>query len=214
MAKRKGVGVEEYMENQVMDISDAIRQPFSVDVTIEGTSDLLFHRYCPELIEEQAKQVKGAKSTKMDHVEYYVYRNDDNQICLPSRYIVRSTVEQGRNHKDPRSARKMAKELVQAGLMCEEILSPMLVNGEPVEDWDYLDKQRVCIMRAAITRSRPAFKKGWRCNFTLTSLLPEYITPDFLRVLVEGAGKFVGLGDYRPTYGRFAIVKWDLREAA
>ena|GEM_PF-5024768 len=42
------------------------------------------------------------------------------------------------------------------------------------------------------------------------TLLPEYISPEFLRTLVDGAGKFIGLADFRPTYGRFAIVQWQV----
>ncbi|MDR0615986.1 MAG: hypothetical protein LBG29_04180, partial [Synergistaceae bacterium] len=85
-----------------------------------------------------------------------------------------------------------------------------LVGGEPSTEWQYLDQQRVTIQRNGITRTRPAFTKGWRCEFTLTSILPEYISPEFLRTLVDGAGKFIGIADFRPTYGRFAVSKWEL----
>jgi hypothetical protein len=190
------------------DAAGMIQAPFSVGLTITGTADFLFHKWSNEAVAEKSAAAKGSEAKKTDNIESYVYRNGENQICLPGRYIVRSVVEAGRFHQDPRSTRKMAKELVQAGVICEEILSPMLVNGNPTEDWDYLDEQRVCIMRSAITRTRPAFNKGWQCKFTLTSLLPEYITPIFLRSLVDGAGKFVGLGDFRPTYGRFVVSEW------
>jgi hypothetical protein len=39
--------------------------------------------------------------------------------------------------------------------------------------------------------------------------LPEYISPEFLRTLVDGAGKFIGIADFRPTYGRFAVSRWE-----
>jgi hypothetical protein len=84
----------------------------------------------------------------------------------------------------------------------------MLVNGEPAKDWDYLDRQRVVIQRAAITRERPAFRSGWTAKFTITSLLPEYVTEQFMRRLVDDAGKFVGVGDFRPSYGRFVVTSW------
>ena len=145
---------------------------------------------------------------KQDNIKNYVYRNEENQICIPGRYIVRAIVEAGRSYHDPRSARKMSKDLVQAGVICEEILSPVLVAGKPVEDWEYLDQQRVVIQRNAITRTRPAFTKGWECEFTLTSLLPEYITPEFLRILVDEAGRIIGIGDFRPSHGRFVVSHW------
>ena len=198
---------EEQVSNAV---EGMLNQPFSVKVRLQGTQDILFHRWNSEVVEQKAQAKKGSQEKKTEDPETYVYRNDDRKICIPGRYIVRSVVEAGRNFQDPRSSRKMAKDLVQAAVMCDEILSPILVNGNPTEEWDYDDRQRVCIMRSAITRTRPAFKKGWEVNFTLISLVPEYITPDFLRKLVDNAGLLIGLGDFRPTYGRFRVTHWDL----
>jgi hypothetical protein len=197
------------------DAADLIATPFSVDLTIEGTADILLHKWSNEAVAEKAAAARGSKAKKTDDVESYVYRNETGYICLPGRYIIRSIVEAGRFHHDPRSTRKMAKELVQAGVICEDMLSPVLVNGEPASEWQYLDQQRVTVQRNGITRTRPAFTKGWQCRFILTSILPEYINQEFLRILAEGAGKFIGLGDFRPTYGRFFITKWELvRQAA
>ncbi|MDR1020856.1 MAG: hypothetical protein LBL73_08865 [Synergistaceae bacterium] len=202
---------EEQLSN---DGAASIAAPFSVSLTIDGTADLLFHRWSNESVAEKSAAAKGSKAKKSDDVESYVYRDAEGRICIPGRYVVRSVVEAGRFYQDPRSSRKMAKELVQAGVICEDVMSPVLVNGEPAVDWDYLDRQRVTIMRSAITRTRPAFTKGWQCRFTLTSILPEYISPAFLRTLVDGAGKFIGLADFRPTYGRFVVSRWEHAEPA
>jgi hypothetical protein len=196
------------------DAIDSISTPFSIDLTIEGTADILLHRWSNEAVAEKAAAGKGSKAKKTDDLESYVYRNSGGEICLPGRYIVRAIVEAGRFYHDPRSSRKMAKDLVQAGVICEEMLSPILVGGKPATDWQYLDQQRVTIQRNGITRTRPAFTKGWQCSFTLTSILPEYINPSFLRTLVDGAGKFIGLADFRPTYGRFVVSSWALAEMA
>ena len=68
----------------------------------------------------------------------------------------------------------------------------------------------VCIQRAAITRVRPAFTPGWGAEFEITVLLPDYVSDAFLHRLVSDAGRFVGLGDFRPTYGRYQLVHWDV----
>ena len=184
--------------------------PYSVVFEILGTADILFHRWSNEAVAEKSAASKGSKAKKTDNTESYVYRNAQDQICIPGRYITRAIVEAGRFHPDPRSPRKMAKDLIQAGVVAEEILSPVLVNGQPVTEWEYEDMQRVTIMRSAITRVRPAFRAGWKCSFTLTVLLPEYISSQFLRTLTDGAGKFIGLADFRPTYGRFVVSRWDV----
>ena len=187
-----------------------ISQPFSVNLKIQGSQDILFHRWNDEAVQAKAEAKRGSIEKKTDDLESYVYRDDRGFIAVPGRYIIRSIVEAGRNFSDPRSSRKTAKDLVQAAVMCDELYSPILVNGQPTKDWDYEDRQRVCIMRNAVTRTRPAFRKGWQVEFTLVSLVPEHITPDFLRKLVDNAGMLIGLGDFRPTYGRFKVVNWEV----
>lgn len=198
-------------ETQVSNSVDfSTLQPFSARVRLQGTQDLLFHRWNDEDVTAKAEAKKGSEEKKRDNPEAYIYRDDNGYICMPGRYIVRSVVEAGRNFQDPRSKRKMAKDLVQAAVMSDEILSPVLVDGKPTKEWEYDDRQRVCIMRSAITRTRPAFKKGWQVDFTLVSLVPDLVTPDFLRKLVDNAGLLIGLGDFRPTYGRFRVVRWEV----
>ena len=202
-----------YAENQVSNsVEFSSQQPFGARLRIQGTKDILFHAWNFEDVQAKAEAKKGSEEKKRDNPEAYIYRNDDGYICIPGRYIVRSVVEAGRNFQDPRSKKKMAKDLVQAAVMCDELLSPILINGEPVKTWEYEDRQRVCIMRSAITRTRPAFKKGWEVEFSLVSLVPDLVTPDFLRKLVDNAGLLIGLGDFRPTYGRFRVIRWELEQ--
>ena len=200
-----------YAEHQLSNAAaELLVKPFSARVRLEGTGDILFHRWNDEDVQAKASAKKGSEEKKRDNPEAYIYRNDDGYICIPGRYIVRSVVEAGRNFQDPRSKRKMAKDLVQAAVIADEMYSPILVNGKPTKAWEYDDRQRVCIMRSAITRTRPAFKKGWQADFTLISLVPDLVTPDFLRKLVDNAGLLIGLGDFRPTYGRFRVIRWEI----
>ena len=201
----------EYKETQVSNSADlSLQHVYSARVRLQGTQDILFHRWNDEDIRNKSEAKKGSEEKKRDNPEAYVYRNDEGYICIPGRYIVRSVVEAGRNFQDPRSKRKMAKDLVQAAVIADEMLSPILVNGEATKEWEYDDRQRVCIMRSAVTRTRPAFRKGWQVDFTLVSLVPDLVTPDFLRKLVDNAGLLIGLGDFRPTYGRFRVTSWDI----
>lgn len=190
------------------DAEGLIFLPFTIQVTIQGVSDLLFHRWSNEDVKEKNAAAKGSKTKKIDNIEAYLYRDENNYICMPGRYLNRAIVEAARVHQDPRSSRKMAKDLVQAAVIVPTMLAPVLVKDKPTSDWDYLDRQRVVIQRAGITRVGPAFTAGWKAQFNVTSLLPEYVTPQFLRRLVQDSGKFIGLADFRPTYGRFDVIEW------
>ena len=65
------------------------------------------------------------------------------------------------------------------------------------------------IQRNGINRTRPAMKAGWRVTFELLVTLPEYIDRQMLRETIESAGRLVGIGDFRPTFGRFGIVRFE-----
>lgn len=178
--------------------------PYTVSVTIQGSADLLFHRWNNEAVAEKAGGAKGSKAKKSDNVESYVYRNDAGELALPGEYVRQAIIHAAKFRQDPRSPRKSAMDLFKAGIVT---LTPLASLG--VKEWDYLDMRRVMIQRAGITRTRPAMKAGWRAAFEFMVNLPEYINDDMLREVIEQAGRLIGIADFRPTYGRFGIVAFE-----
>ena len=205
VSKTKATKKLETLEGATNGAEQAITEPYVVTLTIEGQAALLFHAWNSESVAEKAAASKGSKAKKTDDVNSYVYRNDEGEICLPGEYLRMSIVNAARYRQDPRSPRKSAMDLYKAGLIC---LTELASLG--TKDWDYLDARRVMIMRSAITRQRPAFNPGWRATFQLMVNTPEYIPPADLLAIVNDAGRLVGVGDFRPTYGRFAVVDWNI----
>lgn len=186
--------------------------PYRVQVSLEGSADILLHRWNADAVEEKAKAAKGSAAKKSDNTESYVYRDDDGMICLPGEYLRASIVTSAKSSQDPRSARKSAMDLFKAGVVALTPLARMTTNAHPdgTKDWDYLDKRRVVVQSSGINRTRPAFKAGWRATFIMLVTTPEYIPPTFLNQVVSRAGLLVGLADFRPTYGRFAITAFNV----
>jgi hypothetical protein len=182
---------------------DAIRTalPYQVRVTIQGSCDLLFHAWNCEAVAEKGAAAKNSKAKKTDNVESYVYRTPDGQIGLPGEYLRQSIIHSAKFMADPRSPRKSAMDLYKAGIISLTELAPL-----GPKTWDYLSRKRVGLNRVSITRERPAMRAGWKATFDLQVLLPEYIAPDTLRATIEQAGRLIGVGDWRPTYGRFGLV--------
>lgn len=178
--------------------------PFAVNVTLQGAADILFHRWNNESVAAKAASKKGSAAKKSDDVESYVYRNDAGEICLPGEYLRQSIIMAAKFRQDPRSPRKSAMDLFKAGIVS---LTPLASLGST--QWDYLDSRRVTVQRNGITRTRPAMKMGWKADFELLVNLPEYISANDLRETIESAGRLIGLGDFRPTYGRFGIVAFE-----
>lgn len=178
----------------------AITEPYIVEVTIRGTADFLFHRWNNEAVAEKAAARKGSKAKKTDNVESYVYRTGDGMLAMPGEYLRQSIIGAAKFRQDPRSPRKSAMDLTKAGVIS---LSNMCSFGQ--KDWDYEDRRRVIIQRNAITRVRPALKSGWKVTVQLQVNLPEYIGESDLHETITMAGKLIGVGNFRPTFGRFQI---------
>lgn len=179
-------------------------QPYAVAVTVVGSADFLFHRWNAEAVDEKAKAAKNSKGKKTDDVESYVYRNDAGELCIPGEYLRGAIINAAKFRQDPRSPRKSAMDLFKAALV---VTTPLATLG--VADWDYLDKRRVMIQRQGINRVRPAMRAGWSATFDLLVMLPEYVDHHSLRETIENAGRLIGIGDFRPTFGRFGIIKFE-----
>jgi len=206
MAKARRATAVNEPTNGALPVVEASR-PYTVRVVLEGVADLLFHRWNTEAVEEKAKAPKGSRAKRQDDLETYVWRDENGYLALPGEYLRQSIIRAAKYRQDPRSPRKSAQDLVKAALLVEPVLASL-----GVKDWDYEHRARVKVQQNAITRVRPAIKKGWRAEFFITVLLPEYIDPHFLHQLLTDAGRLEGVGDFRPTYGRFAVVLFEPRE--
>jgi len=184
-------------------------QPYVMEVQIEGTFALLFHRYDCDVAESKARAKKGSQEKKTDNLESYVYRvPGSNELGIPGINFKQCLVHSAKFNQDPRSPRKSAMDIFKAGI---QVMPEVATLG--VGNWDFEDKRGVIIQKARIARIRPAMKPGWAVTFFVRILLPEYITPDLLYEVITRAGMTVGLGDYRPEYGLFLLKKYERWES-
>jgi hypothetical protein len=197
-------------EDQANDAAEVLgfEQPYTVTATLQGVCPILFHRWSNESVAAKAAAAKNSKAKKTDDVESYVYRTTDGEIAIPGAYLkgaIAGPQGAAKFRQDPRSSRKSALDLFKAGVI---VLTDLASLG--TEDWDYLDERRVTVQRAGITRVRPAMLAGWEATFEMMVQTPEYINPASLLDVVTQAGRLVGLADFRPTYGRFAVTHFEV----
>lgn len=176
-------------------------EPYTVAVTIRGSAAILFHRWSNESVAAKSAAAKNSKAKKTDDLASYVYRCDNGNLGLPGEYLRQSIIGAARFRQDPRSPRKSAMDLYKAGVVAITELADL-----GVDEADYIDRRRVLIQRNAITRERPALREGWEATIELMVLLPEYIDRTTLLEIIGSAGRLIGVGDFRPTYGRFAVT--------
>lgn len=177
--------------------------PYRTAVRLRGSTPILFHRWDCEDVEAEAQAAKGSSMKKTDNWEAYLYRNEDGEICIPGVYLHQALVNAAKFKQDPRSPRKSMADLTRAAF----VVTPWLASTGKREP-DFFDRRRVLIQRSGVTRIRPALLPGWEVEFQIECLLPEYVNPDLLYDLLVQAGRLVGIGDYRPMFGRFQIVEY------
>lgn len=66
----------------------------------------------------------------------------------------------------------------------------------------FAHRSTIVVNRNRVPRTRPIFAPGWRLE-CVGKFDDEQMNWDSLQLFVERAGSSVGLGDWRPRYGRF-----------
>jgi len=190
-----------------------------IKVEIQGDTPLLCNRFTDanaEAVENgTTKTMVGRKGTPRERAEPKLYVAGGVPV-IPGPNIFRAIIDAGRFHKSGRSMITTGKSsLIPGGVMVLEADCP-IVNPECTDPTWEVDSRRVVIPGGgAIMCHRPRFD-AWRLAFTLDvdeSMFDESI----VRLLVDDAGKKIGLGDFRPArkgpFGRFSVVSWDLLRA-
>lgn len=188
--------------------------PYVIETTILGSAALLFHRWQSDSIEAKANAAKGSTAKKTDDVASYVWRDENDTLCIPGAYLagaISGPAGAAKYRQDPRSPRKSALDLFKAGVAVTTELAPIITSsGDKATEPDYYDRRRVTVQRAGVTRVRPAFLAGWSASMVVTVLLPQYISPALLHDVLVDAGRLVGIADFRPTFGRFQVTAFTL----
>jgi hypothetical protein len=183
-----------------------LSQPYVATIGVEGSVAFLFHRWLCEAVEAKATAAKGSRAKKSDDLESYVYRDPKGILAIPGEYFRMSLVNAAKFRQDPRSPRASALGLFKAAVSVQDEFCSL-----GVKDWDYVDQRRVMVQRNGITRMRPAMQAGWKTTLALIINAPEYVPPAVLHETLTNAGRLVGVGDFRPTYGRFFITSFEVR---
>jgi hypothetical protein len=189
-------------------------RPVVVEAHIIGRAPLLMHAWNVEAIEEKANAAKGSVAKKTDDIESYIYRDPDtNLIGIPGVCIAAAMREAARSIQDPRSPRKSGMDLVKGGVIPLDAYATLFRTDDatgkeiPYEAHDFLHQCRVVVQRSGVTRTRPGFNAGWQCRFRLMIATPNYLPLQTISYLLTEAGRLNGLCDFRPSYGRFSLLR-------
>jgi len=170
----------------------------TLDVVIKGTRPLLMHS-TTGMLKPKSNKVKSSEHDPVEEAKDCLYLNDKKQVCVPSMAILSAMRKAATQLKKAGAGKKTLRDFVFSGLR---------VNPEMIvlPDQKYeIDIRPVVVMRARIMRARPLFKE-WDLTFQVEIVDEQTWDAGMVRQVLEEAGKYNGLLDFRPLYGTFAVV--------
>ena len=181
-----------------------------VRIRITGTFPLIMHNnrgVDPRLPLVQEMKAITKKRVKTDEdldaiarIEWELGLYHDSKIgpYLPS-HVILAAIREGAKKT------KQGKLVLEAVLMDEPMARLQYDGPRDIEGLykaeHFFDIRPVRVQQSTVNRARPIFH-SWAAEFTL-NYDNESIDENDLIHIVETAGRRIGIGDYRPTYGRF-----------
>lgn len=179
------------------------------EITLTGVRPLLMHsaRLSNPLdpMAQAMRKVHSKKQKTDDDYRELAYREwlgsvyaDADGPYVPGENIERMLVDSAKLTRDGQNIKRGV--LVQTDYCTLNYVGPRDVETL-ARDENYRLMASVKVGMSRVMRCRPMFR-SWQ--LTASGYLDESIlSPDDFRAIVERAGRLVGLGDWRPRYGRF-----------
>ena len=171
----------------------------TLEVTIKGIKPLLQHSTASMLVPKD-KKVKSSEHDVVAEAELCLYKDASGVKCIPFMHFLSSMRKAAVNLKKGGAGKKTLKDFVYSGLQIKEQLIPLTNQKHEV------DVQIVKVGPARIPRSRPRFDE-WGCTFHIEMVDTQTWDAGTVRQVLEEAGQYQGIGDFRPLYGTFIVEK-------
>ena len=182
-----------------------------IRISIEGTTPLITHNIrLANPLDPIAKAMKvisaKRKKTEDDYLQLArlefeggLYLDPDVGPFVPGENVEKSIIEGARITKQGKQ--------VERGLFVTDNVVPLIYNGPRTPDDLWADENfrhtaAVRVGQQRVMRTRPVFRT-WALDVE-GELDPGLLAPETLQSILEDAGSMVGIGDYRPRYGRYA----------
>lgn len=174
---------------------------YTVTGTIEGVAPILFNQPYTEPASRKTEEQRRAEA-----LERRIYR-DETGVYIPAWTFKKMLCVDG--------ATRAGLKINRAGLT-RYLLAGLFLNGDPHFEGTEIAHEvwgRVPPRTGAMVKIwRPGLATGWRLGFSF-NVIDELIRASEVRTALETAGLGVGLGGWRPEYGRFVVREWNVAKA-
>jgi len=182
-----------------------------IRVEIEGQTPLLMNRFTEEseikISAGTSPVAVGTKGSPREQATKKAYADDKGNLYIPGPNLFSCIIQAGTFHKAGKAkVTTLKSSLIPAGMAVLDVVCPL--NTKDFE----VDSRSVVIPSTGgrIMCHRPRLDT-WKLGFRLD--VDEAMFPAaFVRLLIDDAGRKVGLGDFRPArkgpFGKFAVTGW------
>ena len=185
----------------------------TIEVSIKGVSPLILHNgQLANPMNKWAKAIKEISGRRkktdedfeeMARLEFMgsFYVNEKNVVVVPGVNIEAMLIAAAKQVRMGPKAK--------SGIVCDKDW-PLLFDGPNKLEamWKsgkFTDQRLVRVQQARIVRTRPIFYQ-WALDFQI-GYMPDILNLGDLKGFLKDASYRIGLGDFRPKFGRFEIVK-------
>lgn len=169
-----------------------------IKVNIKGIAPYLMNKF----IEEKTGSRKKKEYIPKEEAEKKANRTEKRELYIPSQQIKASIVKASTDFK--MTGKKSYKEYILSGIF----ISPDKIVLKPQEYTIFAHP--VVIVRSRVMSWRPEFKE-WEAEFII-EIVDDMINETTLKEILETAGKYKGIGDWRPEHGRFEVLSFKTLE--
>lgn len=187
-------------------------QTFSA--VLVGISPLLMHSgQLSDPMSPAARALKGVtgrrKKTDEDLLEIRrlewlgsMYLDEKGQPCVPVDNILALVIGGAKKDKNGNEAKSGVMQCVGSETFALEYDGPKDID-KLYSDTRFVDCRSAKVGTSRVMRTRPIFR-NWKLKIKLL-YNPDVIDERTIRQALEISGERVGLGDYRPRFGRFEV---------
>lgn len=175
-----------------------------IKATIEGTTPIIFNRFRDTQIEGKSKKRTGAIAEA--EIEDKLYQDEDGNTLLPSVYLKNCITEAAKQFKIVGKGKSTYSKLVASTVDIEPFMIELKAGKYEVFRISAVNP----MTKGRMMTERPRYNK-WSVSFEIILNDPA-IPASVINEILEHAGKYVGVGDWRPEkkgmFGKFMITSF------
>lgn len=184
---------------------------YRIKGSIKLVADVLFNKPTQAALDSLDGGQRGKKLTveqKLAEVPQKLHMNGKGAVLLSDMF--KESLVEGSKFAGLKIGKRSLYPILKAVVFVESDLP----FGVGKCDYIHEHQGRVPPRTGALTIiRRPAFKAGRTLPFSLL-VAEDIVEPDQIKIAVQHGGTFIGVGSWRPRFGRYQLVDWKVEKTA